>query len=133
MSDPRVPVLPSTNSSSNGEMLNRVQQLRLGNQLGGSKGGGGGASWLPWVLCLLLAGTWALVGVRGYRAAPADGTAAAGDPAAANLSGTNAASTAAGGPVAGSVQLVVKGYIMPAQQIAVSPIDVGGRLIEQNV
>ena len=53
----------------NGELVNRVQQLRLDNQLGTDTGrrGGGGGSWLPWLLCGLLAASWVGVGVRYYR------------------------------------------------------------------
>ncbi len=56
-------------ASANGDLVNRVQQLRLDGQLGAGKGGTGGGSWLPWVLCGLLAVTWAGVGVRGYKTA----------------------------------------------------------------
>ncbi|MBX9585537.1 MAG: hypothetical protein K2X87_34960, partial [Gemmataceae bacterium] len=64
-------------ASANGDLVNRVQQLRLDGQLGAARRGGG--SWLPWVLCGLLALSWAGVGVRWYRAA---GTAPS-DPGAA--------------------------------------------------
>src|SRR6266545_4136958 len=56
-------------ASTNGELADRVQQLRLDNQLGTGRSVGGG-SWLPWVLCGLLAITWAGVGVRWYKSAP---------------------------------------------------------------
>lgn len=132
MSDDRASVArPTPAPATNGEMLNRVQQLRLGGQLGAGKPGGG-ASWLPWVLCTLLAGTWALVGVRGYR----NGPVAAEPAVAAPPTGTQApaATPAVGTPApAGTVQLEVKGYIVPASQIAVSPIDVAGRVVKLNV
>src|SRR6185503_10126051 len=65
------PSEPRLAASANGELANRVQQLRLDNQLGmGSGRATGGGSWLPWVLCGLLAVTWAGVGVRWYKAAP---------------------------------------------------------------
>src|SRR5947209_8384141 len=58
-------------ASANGDLADRVQQLRLDNQLGAGTGRGtGGGSWLPWVLCGLLAVTWAGVGVRWYKSAP---------------------------------------------------------------
>ena len=54
--------------STNGEMLNRVQQLRLDNTTTGAKQSrGGGASWLPWVLALFLAITWAGIGIKEYK------------------------------------------------------------------
>ena len=59
--------------SANGDLADRVQRLRLDSQLGAVKSGGGGGSWLPWVLCGLLAVTWAGVGVRWYKAAPSKG------------------------------------------------------------
>ena len=58
----------SLEPSANGEMLNRVQQLRLTDSVAGSKSArGGGASWLPWVLALFLAITWAAIGIKEYR------------------------------------------------------------------
>ena len=59
--------------SANGELADRVQQLRLDNQLGTGKSTGSGGSWLPWVLCGLLAITWVGVGVRWYKTAPQKG------------------------------------------------------------
>jgi HlyD family secretion protein len=56
--------------SANGDLVNRVQQLRLDDQLAATKSGGGGVrggAVLPWVLCGLLAVTWAGVGVRSYK------------------------------------------------------------------
>ncbi len=118
----------------NGELRNRVQQLRLDTQLGSAKAGrGGGAAWLPWALAGVLALTWAGVGVRGYRAAPADANVAVaptdGKPATATPSPGGTA------PVAepGTIQIEVKGYLVPAVQVAVSPIDVAGQLIELNI
>lgn len=117
---------------ANGELRNRVQQLRLDNQLGAKSGGGGGASWLPWTLCALLALTWAGVAVRSYRAAPRDSAAVAEPAASPGTKTTESASPATPTAEGGTIQLEVKGYLVPAQQIAVSPIDVGGRLIELN-
>lgn len=114
---------------ANGELRNRVQQLRLDNQLG-AKTGGGGASWLPWMLCALLALTWAGVAVRSYRAAPRDSAAVAEPTNSPGEKTTESTTTPT--VEGGTIQLEVKGYLVPAQQIAVSPIDVGGRLIELN-
>jgi HlyD family secretion protein len=126
-------------TSTNGELVNRVQQLRLNNQIGADRGGkGSGASWLPWTLCLVMGVLWAGIGIRSYRA-PASSTLADAQPVA----NTNSTATPATGSTsaiaqttavaAGSIQLEVKGYIVPAQQIAVSPIEVSGRLVELNV
>src|SRR5262245_43100933 len=55
--------------SVNGEMLNRVQQLRLDNATSASakSARGGGTSWLPWVLALFLGITWAGIGIKEYK------------------------------------------------------------------
>ncbi len=121
----------ATPPEANGELRNRVQLVRLDNQLGkGSAGRSSGSSWLPWMLCGLLAITWAGVGMRGYRNGSFNGATAT-TTAENNSSGSksNANDTPVDAP-AGSIQLLVKGYIIPAQQIAVSPIDVAGKLIE---
>jgi len=117
--------IPGPEPTTNGELRNRVQQIRLDNQLGRGSGGGGGSSWLPWILCVLLAVSWAGVAIRSYRAAPASTSGEAGS--AANSSGT---------PTQTAVDMTippVMGYLVPARQIAVSPVDVGGRLIESKV
>ena len=113
------------------EMLARVQKLRLDDRLGGAKAARAGSAWLPWILCGVLALTWAGVAVRSYKNtsdAPADGPASAGPASAAGSPGPAIAPVAAG-----TVQLEVKGYLVPAQQIAVSPIEVGGRITELNI
>ena len=133
MSDDRTSVArPTPAPAANGEMLNRVQQLRLGGQLGAGKTGGGGATWLPWVLCFLLAATWALVGIRGYRN-PSTAPEPAGGDAPTPSGSTAAPANPASAAPAGTVQLEVKGYLVPASQIAVSPIDVAGRVVKLNV
>ncbi|MCZ2344221.1 MAG: efflux RND transporter periplasmic adaptor subunit [Bacteroidales bacterium] len=116
------------------DMLDRVQQLRLDNQLGGAKSARTGSTWLPWILCGVLALTWASVAIRSYRnptavAVPSTNTAI---PQSTGESPSAPPSPTA--PVAaGTVQLEVKGYLVPAQQIAVSPIEVGGLITELNV
>ncbi len=112
----------------NGELVNRVKELRLDGQLGTQTGSGRSGSWVPWLLCALLAVSWVGVGVRYYRqsstARPADG----GEPAA-KASGASAAPTAAGPAAApGEVLLPLKGSLIPFLQIAVSPRDVAGEL-----
>lgn len=128
MSDARhIPTLPPAHGeSSNGELLNRVKQLRLDNQLGAAKkGGGGGATWLPWMLCLLLATSWAFVAIRYYKTTKDDSPTTA---------GTDASATAkSAAPETGQTLVESKGYFTPAHKISVSPIDVAGRLILLNV
>jgi len=127
---PRSNRVPPPTPSVNGDLRDRVQKLRLG--AGGAKGSrGGGVAWLPWLLCLALALTWAGVALRTYRDAPKE---AEGGIVTASSPGT--ASATSGGSsksAAGTVQLVVKGYVIPSRQITVSPIDVGGKVIELNV
>jgi multidrug resistance efflux pump len=126
MTDPR-PVSVENRLEANGELSNRVQQLRLDTQLGAAKKGGGGSAWLPWVLCILLAGSWAFVAIRWYRAPRDDSAAAASTGTTGSTAGgTNSTPSAP----ESTVQVEVKGYLMPARQIAVSPIDVAGRIIE---
>ncbi|HUR55646.1 MAG TPA: efflux RND transporter periplasmic adaptor subunit [Gemmataceae bacterium] len=121
----------STSESVNGTpaggdaLVNRVQQLRLNNQLGAAKKGGGG-SWLPWVLCAMLAFTWAGVGVRWYRAVP--GTKGEETPGASAGTPRSASGGAPQAVAAGEIVFQLKGNLIPALQIAVSPIDVGGEV-----
>lgn len=120
-----------THPSANGDLVNRVQQLRLDDQLGTAKRAGGG-SWLPWTLCVLMAVSWAGVGVQWYKAS---GTRT--DPAASPDAGPGqpsvsgpAASRPAEGPTAaaGEILLQLKGNLIPSLQIAVSPRDVVGEI-----
>ncbi|HET6572170.1 MAG TPA: efflux RND transporter periplasmic adaptor subunit [Fimbriiglobus sp.] len=125
MSDPRAPTAARPTEPGNGELVNRVQQIRLDAQLG-RRPSGGGTSWLPWVLCALLALAWAGVAVRSYKNAPDRDAGSAGSSAGAT--GPSAAA-----PADAAVAIPpVKGYLIPARQIAVSPIDVGGRVVELN-
>src|SRR5579859_3728340 len=84
-------------ASTNGELINRVQQLRLDNQLGKGTGGSRG-SWLPWVLCGMMAVAWAGLGVRWYKApeATTDTTPSNGSAKPANSQAGNQASVPAG-------------------------------------
>jgi multidrug efflux pump subunit AcrA (membrane-fusion protein) len=121
-------VATAPHPSPNGDLRARVQKLRLGGP--GQSGGGSiinRIAWLPWILCALLAITWAFVAVRAYRNSPKDdGEGAAAKKAAVVQAGTTT-------PVAaGTIQLEVKGYLVPARQFAVSPIDVGGKIIKLN-
>lgn len=122
--------IPVAVPSTNGELINRVQQLRLDDQLGRGPGRGSRGSWLPWVLCGLMAVAWVGVGVRYYRiqgTAGENGQAAGG--ANANP-GNGGAAQHAGGPTAapGELLLHLKGTITPALEIKLSPDDVSGVL-----
>ncbi|MFO0797356.1 MAG: efflux RND transporter periplasmic adaptor subunit [Gemmataceae bacterium] len=112
----------------NGELVNRVQQLRLDGQLGTDTGSRRGGSWVPWILCGLLALSWVGVGVRYYRQPTAARAAEGGEPAA--KAPATSAAPAASGPAAapGEVLLPLKGNLIPYLQIAVSPRDVAGEI-----
>jgi multidrug resistance efflux pump len=118
--------------SANGELINRVQQLRLTNQLGNGGGSNRGA-WLPWVLCAMMALAWAGVGVRWYKSTDAEAGNGKG-PAAAGPSG--APSGSAPGPnnqqarAADDLILQIKGTLTPFLQINLSPDDVSGMVEE---
>jgi RND family efflux transporter MFP subunit len=111
--------------SPNGELIDRVQRLRLDNQLGRGPATGRG-SWLPWVLCGLMAVAWVGVGVRYLRTRSAD--PAGGAPGAAANPGTpSGAASAPGQPAApGELLLHLKGTVTPFLQINLSPDDVSG-------
>ncbi|MBA4186710.1 MAG: hypothetical protein C0467_01705 [Planctomycetaceae bacterium] len=121
--------------SVNGELMNRVQQLRLTDQLANTKGGSSRGAWLPWVLCGMMAITWAGVGVRWYKAVEPTGesgvangkVAAANGPTASTPTPGNSNQPAA---AAGSLILQIKGTLTPFLQINLSPDDVSG-MVEQ--
>jgi multidrug resistance efflux pump len=127
--------------SRNGELYNRVQQLRLDSVAPDAKSTrGGSGSWLPWILCLLMAIAWTGFGIKVYKDPGAVRKLAAPASADANASATKDANAttktaAADGPKAepGTVVVPGKGTLIPQQQIAVSPIDVGGRVVELSV
>lgn len=123
------PTATESRPSANGELADRVQQLRLDNQLGTGKSTGGGGSWLPWMLCGLLALTWVGVGVRWYKTAPTKGEDA---PSGAPAAGTGTASTASGTPGAapGAMVTQLKGIVIPSLQVNLSPRDVAAEITE---
>ena len=114
-------------ASTNGDLADRVQQLRLDNQLGAAKSGGGG-SWLPWMLCGLLAVTWAGVGVRSYMAVPQRGDDAPGTAPVANAAAPSGTSGPAVAP--GEMVTQLKGIVIPSLQVTVSPRDVAAEITE---
>ena len=132
----------STEPSSS--LADRVQSLRLPPQGGGSSG----TATLPWFLTLFLAGAVAYLMLVGnpFQPKPVDPDAEAvatneeaksaesrsGLSNGAALNGEGAGGTGFGQTVAaGEIALESKGYIIPEQQILVSP-QVSGRVLELN-
>ena len=134
--DGHVP-LPSATANGEPSLNDRVRELRLAGRLDSAKGGSSGTAWLPWLLCLLMAVAWAGLGVRFYRGLPAAPTEPGpGSPSqpAASPGATTGPSAQAGPALAeGAVVLESKGYIIPAHQITLSPIEVFGKIIELNI
>ena len=104
--------------AANGELRERVQKLRIGGN-GSAKGGGGRVAWLPWLLCAGLALAWGAYAIRGY-----------GQKGVTTETAPTTPSTKVTDPDGNEVVLSVKGYLVPARQISVSPIDVGGKVVE---
>jgi multidrug efflux pump subunit AcrA (membrane-fusion protein) len=125
-------------ASANGDLADRVQQLRLDDQLAAARPrGGSGGSWLPWVLCGLLAVAWTGAGARWYRAPRADEAAAATAPAAGTAGGSPGSaapppSGSSAGPATPTGALVtqLKGIVTPSLQVIVSPRDVAAEITE---
>lgn len=110
-------------------LTDRVKELRLTGKLEVPKAAGG-TTWLPWLLCVLLAIGWAGFGIKWYRGTPAKTNEPAADGAAAS---PGASSAARGETTDDTVALEVKGYLIPTQSIAISPIDVAGRVVVLNI
>jgi len=115
-------------------LTERVKGLRLADSPAGGRNRGG-ASWIPWLLCLLMAVTWASFAVRAYRTGGlAVVVGSAPTPKVDTPTTTNptvekpkVASTEA---APGEMVLTVKGTVLAAHQIQVSPIEVSGRIEE---
>ena len=114
----------------------RVRSLRLPAEVRAHRSGSG---FVPWLLCLLLAGTTGGLGYLYYQAvsrdaAPTNG-AGSGEPQPLTSAQEATGSKPAAGPVApppsesGPIALEAKGYIVPRRQILVSP-QVSGRLLK---
>ena len=118
--------------SENGELINRVQQLRLTDQLGAGRASNRGA-WLPWVLCGMMAVAWAGVGIRWYKSPSATDSGAKGPPGPGGAAPAGGTGSQSGGtkPVAeGELILPITGKLAPSLQINLSPIDVAGEVLE---
>lgn len=113
-------------ASANGDLVDRVQQLRLDNQLGAGTGRSmSGSSWLPWILCGMLAVTWAGVGVRWYKSAPPKE-----EPTGPAPASSGSAPGVGPAPEAGALVTQLKGIVIPSLQVTVSPRDVAAEITD---
>ena len=120
-----VPAVAKDAPAQANSLSDRVRSLRLQEKPARGKSGGG---WLPWTLCLLLAGTTGALAYITY------GTSRTDSKASESTSTDSYKSDAAprfDAQVASSGEVVVerKGYIIPAHQILVSP-KVSGMIIQ---
>lgn len=113
----------------------RVKELRLTGKMDGTRTRSGGATWLPWFLCFLLAIGWAGYGIKSYKAASGKPDENAGIAITSKGSSIFTDNAKKGDPDAANdvVALEVKGYLIPTQQISISPIDVAGRVVKLNI
>ncbi len=135
----RTPAPISASANASPELRDRVKKLRIG---GGGSGGGGKGSflgrtvWLPWGLCALLAITWGAVAMRTYRNPPkgddGGGAVVTDSPGGSSGSGaTPGSGNSSAAPVpTGTIRWEGKGVLVVSRQISVSPIDVGGKVLE---
>ncbi|MCU0703297.1 MAG: efflux RND transporter periplasmic adaptor subunit [Fimbriiglobus sp.] len=135
-----------TPPATDDDLRDRVKKLRISGQGGSGGGGGKGAflgrvAWLPWLLCGVLALAWAGVAIRTYKMTPAreEGGTVVGTPppggagttpAANTNTNANAGGSAPASVAPGTIRWEGKGTLVTARQISVSPIDVGGKVIE---
>jgi multidrug resistance efflux pump len=114
------------NVAASAALSERVRSLRLPQENGG---GGTRKGWLPWTLCLVCAASTAVLGFLLWGRQPAEAQA----PTAPESKGESVAG-AASAPTAssGNIVLDAKGYIIPVQQILVSP-KVSGMIVESRI
>ncbi len=120
-------------SETSTTLSDRVQSLRLPPS--GKRSSNG--AWFPWLLCLVLSGavTYLMFVGNPLQTATNSGgdgsakTAVATKPVSSTSDRT--ASNSTGAAAAGEIALEAKGYIIPEQQILISP-QVSGRVIELN-
>ncbi len=84
------------------------------------------------MLCFCLAIGWAGYAIKWYRSTPAKSDDVAGEAATTGPAKSAANSLNRSGDL-DAVALEVKGYLIPTQQISISPIDVAGRVIKLNI
>jgi multidrug resistance efflux pump len=107
-------------------LSDRVRSLRLPDRTAAEPRR---SAWLPWTLCALLAAAVGFLGWRVFTTSSSPATTEARPrPTEKNVpAGDNRAGGVAS---SGDVALESKGYIIPAHQIQVSPIEVSGRVIK---
>jgi HlyD family secretion protein len=108
-------------------LSDRVKELRLVGKIDGNPAKAGAARWLPWVLCAFMAVGWTGFAIKWYLGTRAN----ADEPTGASASKGSSALAKRG--IGDVVALEVKGYLIPTQQISISPIDVAGRVIKLNI
>jgi multidrug resistance efflux pump len=101
-------------------LSDRVRSLRLPDQ---SLAERRRSSWLPWLVCLMLAGATAALGYREWMRTTAESEKSAG------TDDTSSGARPSAAAVVGDVVLLSKGYLVPVHQIQVSP-KVGGMVQE---
>lgn len=114
-------------------LAEKVKELSLtntGQKLGAPKGG---TSWLPWILCILLAFGWAGFGVKWYRGEATKKFETPVNPSASKPTSRPNESSDNTNIAANEIALEVKGYLIPTKQLSVSPIDVAGRVTILNI
>jgi HlyD family secretion protein len=120
-------------------LSDRVRELSLNGRANGAPSRSSSGTWLPWVLCILLAGAWASMGIRWYRtgASPSPNPAPGGDVTKAGAPPSASAPSAGAGnePKLERDAIVheAKGYLIPSHSISISPIDVSGRIIDLRI
>jgi len=110
-------------------LRDRVERLRLPGQADAPRAAA--TPWLPWVLTLLLALSTVSLAIRLALRPTATAGAAVGE--AATNAPSDKIQTPSAAPTdarSNPVVLESKGYIIPAHQIQVSPIEVAGRIVE---
>lgn len=129
----------NSTAQRNGEMLERVRQLRLDGNNANLKSKGSGSNWLPWILCGVMAVLWSTVAIRSYKTSPAseDGLtvrqASSGSTGQSTKSTGDTSRTKSGAASQSQVQLEIKGNLDSNVTVTVSPIEVSGRVVELNV
>lgn len=104
----------------------RVARIRLPQKVDASQPNQ--HSWLPWTFCILLAFACASLW---FRSGSVNASKSASHPVAdKGPEKSKLADTPSPAPSAGTTVLESKGYIIPAHQVQVSPIEVSGRIIK---
>jgi HlyD family secretion protein len=114
--------LDSSRGNSSLSLGDRVRSLRLPDRAVNGRGRGAA---LPWATCVILLGMTGAFGYRAYRLTPAAPVSAP-EPAAAPTASPAVTNALAG---SGEVALQVKGYLIPAHQVQVSP-KIGGMIVD---